>query len=246
MDIISAAIGIIGVIVICVIFIVFLLAGMQLLENRLEAITAEEPPYAINKLTPTQKFILAASSPTIGNNYKCVIDIWETRNWPDKVQQVKDCFEWGWGELTYENAKESADKCLNELHNSKYKEYCMASSEAASRYTKFEIALFEEVKRNYPKQGILGWDLVRALSVVGGAYMGGVMEYGEASQIALKACRILQANFSSWDDMVGSYTLGYQLWRGKRSKDRLKYYKKLKQTAIYQISWDTVLKEEEL
>ena len=76
--------------------------------------------------------------------------------------------------------------------------------------------------------------------------MGGVMEYEEAVKIALKACRLLQENFSSWDDMVGSYNLGYQFWRGKKKTDRLRYYKKLKRTWIYKISWNTVLKEDEL
>ena len=46
------------------------------------------------------------------------------------------------------------------------------------------------------------------------------MEYGEAVRIAFETCKLLQENFSSWDDMVGSYTLGYQLWRGKRKTDR--------------------------
>ena len=76
--------------------------------------------------------------------------------------------------------------------------------------------------------------------------MGGIMEYEEAAKIALETCRMLQDHFSSWDDMVGSYTLGYQFWRGKKMTDRLKYYKRLKKTWIYQIAWDTDLREEEL
>ena len=76
--------------------------------------------------------------------------------------------------------------------------------------------------------------------------MGGIMEYEEAAKIALEACRTLQNNFSCWDDMVGSYTLGYQYWRGKKKKDRLKYYQRMKKTWIYLISWNTPLREEEL
>ena len=116
-----------------------------------------------------------------------------------------------------------------------------------SKYTDFQLGLLEEMKQKYPEQGMLGWDLVRALSVVGGAYMGGIMEYEEAAKIAFQACRLLQENFSLWDDMVGSYTLGYQFWRGKKKRDRLKYYKKLKRRSwIYKISWNTTLKEDEL
>ena len=69
------------------------------------------------------------------------------------------------------------------------------------------------------EQGMLAWDLVRVLSIVGGAYMGGIMEYKEAVKIAFEACKRLQENFTSWDDMVANYTLGYQFWRDKRQKD---------------------------
>ena len=237
-------------VVICVVIIVgamiyipFLLKWVELAQGKSDSMTKKN-------LTPTQKFILAASSPTIGNNYKCVIDIWDTHLSAGKADRVKSLFEWGWGPFTYENAKNMAEDCLNRGYNEKYKEYCNAnvsSSELHSKYTDFQLGLLEEMKQKYPEQGMLGWDLVRALSVVGGAYMGGIMEYEEAVKIAFQACRLLQENFSSWDDMVGSYTLGYQFWRGKKKKDRLKYYKKLKRRSwIYKISWDTTLREDEL
>lgn len=201
-------------------------------------------------LTPTQKFILAASSPTICNNYKCVIDIWDTHKSDLEIRKVIELFEWGWGEFTYENAKDMANHCLNQGSNIKFKDYCSddtASSETDSTYTDFQLKLLAEMKNKYPKQGMLAWDLVRVLSIVGGAYMGGIMEYDEAVKIAFESCKLLQENFSSWDDMVGSYNLGYQFWRGKKKNDRLRYYKMLKRFSwIYKISWNTALKEEEL
>lgn len=247
----ATIIGIICVILVCVTFM-FVFSGLVMLwqrlwQRRMEIMTGKEMP---NKtLTPTEKFILAASSPTIGNNYKCVIDIWDTHTSEREVAKVIKLFEWGWGEFTYENTKNMVDHCLNCGHNMKYKEYCNAdvsSPDFASKYTDFELQLLKKMKQQYPKQGMLAWDLVRVLSVVGGAYMGGIMKYSEAAQIALETCRLLQRNFSSWDDMVGSYTLGYQFWRGKKKTDRLKYYKKLKRTWIYKISWSTPLKENEL
>lgn len=210
----------------------------------------KDGPQKRESLTPTQKFILAASSPTIGNNYKCVIDIWDTHESEIEVGKVKELFKWGWGEFTYENARNMAEDCLKRGYNIKFKEYCSAdisSPDFASKYTEFQLGLLKEMKEKYPKQGMLAWDLVRALSIVGGAYMGGIMEYEEAVKIAFEACRLLQENFTSWDDMVGSYTLGYQFWRGKKRTDRLKYYKKLKRFSwIYKIPWDTALREEEL
>lgn len=244
-----AVLGIVLVIVICVVFMVAAVTLILLWQRRMAIRQGKD---GVRKtLTPTQQFILAASSPTTANNYKCVIDIWDTRKSEGAVEKARELFEWGWGEFTCENARNMVDECLNRGYNVKYyQKYCSAgasSPEAASEYTDFERQLLEETKRKYPKQGMLGWDLVRVLSIVGGAYMGGIMEYGEAAHIAIETCRLLQANFSSWDDMVGSYTLGYQLWRGKRKKDRLRYYRRLKRGSwIYKISWDTVLREEEL
>lgn len=236
--------------IICLIIIIWAMIYIPLMLKWLELSQGKSETLTRTSLTPTQKFILAASSPTAGNIYKCVIDIWDTHLSPAKVEKAKTLFEWGWGPCTIENAENMAEDCLNRGHNSKYREYCDAGvspEELRSRYNDFELSLLEEIKRKYPEQGMLGWDLVRALSVVGGAYMAGVMPYEEAVRIAFRVCKIMQENFSSWDDMVGSYTLGYQLWRGKRKKDRLKYYKRLKrQSWIYKIAWDTTLKEDEL
>lgn len=236
----------IATVIICIIIIVGAMIYIPVLYKRVEL---QQGKKQASELTPTQRFILAASSPTIGNNYKCVIDIWDTHLSGEKRDRVKTLFEWGWGEFTYENAKNMADECLGHGYNEKFKEYCSAgpSSELTSRYTDIQLMMLEEMKQKYPKQGMLAWDLVRVLSIVGGAYMGGIMEYEEAVKIAFTASRLLQENFSSWDDMVGSYTLGYQFWRGKKKKDRLKYYKRLKRRSwIYKISWDTTLREEEL
>lgn len=237
---VAAVFGIVLVIVICAVFMVAAVTFFLMWQRRIDIRQGKKG--VRNTLTPTQQFILAASSPTVANNYKCVIDIWGTRTAPGGAEKAVELFEWGWGECTCENVRKIVDDYL-------YQNYCSAEEDekAALAYTGFQRQILEETKRKYPEQGMLGWDLVRVLSAVGGAYMGGVMEYEEAANIALKTCRILQENFSSWDDMVGSYTLGYQFWRKKKKKDRLRYYKKLKRGSwIYQISWDTVLKEEEL
>ena len=240
---------IILVVFICLAFLVVFLGLIITLQRKALNRAEMKSLQSRKKLTPTQKFILAASSPTRANNYKCVIDIWDTHKLADEVEKVISLFEWGWGEFTYENARNMAYDCLERGYNAKYKEYCSmgaASPEFVSKYSPLQIKLLEEMKQQYPKQGMLAWDLVRVLSIVGGAYMGGAMAYEEAVGIAFEACKRLQENFSSWDDMVNNYTLGYQFWRNKKKKDRLRYYKQLKKTWIYDISWNTVLREDEL
>lgn len=246
----SAILGIAGVIIICAAFMAGMVFLILLWQRWMgERFGREVPKPPEKPLTPTQKFILAASSVSIGCQNKCVIDIWGTRASKESMEEAARVFEWGWGEFTRENAMEMAEFCLNDGHNVKYREFLSAdtsSPEFCEKYTAFQRGLFTEMKQAYPRQGMLAWDLVRVFSVVGGAYMGGCMDYEEAAKISLEACRRLQKNFSSWDDMVGSYTYGYWFWRGKKSKDRMHYYKSLKRTWIYEIPWNTELKESEL
>ena len=248
----SSPTDVLWIILLVLIIVVFLVGVCTLtigFTRKMEVMAGKDVPMARIMLTPTQKFILAASSPTIGNNYKCVIDIWDTHLSDAEIDRVIKLFEWGWGDFTYENAKKQVDECMNGGYNLKYKDYCSldaSSPELASKYTDFQLQLLKEMKQKYPEQGMLAWDLVRVLSIVGGAYMGGIMEYEEAVKIAFEACKRLQENFTSWDDMVGNYTLGYQFWRGKRQKDRWKYYKKLKRNWIFKIAWNTELKESDI
>ncbi len=245
----------IGILLLIALFPVAMAIGMRIIKqivnygvrDGLRAIIGDNSFYAKETLTPTQRYILAASSPTPGRKYKCVIDIWGTHTSEANRATVKELFEWGWGEFTRDNVMEMLDHCLNTGYNKKYEEYIYGTVvEATSLYDKFQQNLLAEMRQKYPRQGMLAWDLIRALSIAGSAYMGGIMEYEEAAGIAFEICKRLQTNFSSWDDMVGSYTLGYQFWRGKKKKDRLRYYKKLKRTWVYQIDWYTVLREDEL
>lgn len=137
-----------GVILILIVFMVGSVSIILGWSRRMEIRTGKNAIQLQKTLTDTQKFILAASSPTVGNNYKCVIDIWDTHTSDTEVEKVKKLFEWGWGEFTYENAKKMAEDCLNRGYSIKYKEYCSASAQAsefALKYTDFERQLLDEM-----------------------------------------------------------------------------------------------------
>ncbi len=246
----SDVIMLILVLLIIVAFMVIMVVGINFFTHGGPAmIKKKKRPSTGEELTPTQKFILAASSATRGQEYKCVIDIWDTHSSEKGRERAKELYEWGWGRLTCEKARETAETCMNSGYNKKYLIYTGAiqpTENDNTSFTEYQKKLLDEMHERYPEQGMLAWDLVRTLSIVGGAYMSGVMPYDVASKLALEACRRLQQSFSSWDDVAENYTLGYQFWRGSRKTDRLKYYKKLKKTWIYEIPWDTPLNEEEL
>ncbi len=59
--------------------------------------------------------------------------------------------------------------------------------------------------------------MCRLCNIVTWGTVAGYIKYKDAISICVKAGRILQANFNSWDDMINNY-LGYRYWCGEESK----------------------------
>lgn len=60
---------------------------------------------------------------------------------------------------------------------------------------------------------IAAWDLCRVNQLYADFYICGYMTYEEAMDASLENSFILQEMYSSWDDMVVAYLIGYQFWR---------------------------------
>lgn len=60
---------------------------------------------------------------------------------------------------------------------------------------------------------IAAWDLCRVNQLYADFYICGYMTYEEAMDASLENSIILQQMYSSWDDMVSAYLLGYQFWQ---------------------------------
>lgn len=60
---------------------------------------------------------------------------------------------------------------------------------------------------------IAAWDLCRANYLYADFYLCGYMTYEEAMDASLENSVILQQMYSSWDDMVVAYLIGYQFWQ---------------------------------
>lgn len=60
---------------------------------------------------------------------------------------------------------------------------------------------------------IAAWDLCRVNQLYADFYLCGYMTYEEAMDASLENSSILQQMYSSWEDMVNAYLLGYQFWR---------------------------------
>lgn len=97
------------------------------------------------------------------------------------------------------------------------------------------------------EEAIAAWDLCRINQLCGDFYICGYMTYEEAMDISLKNSLVLQDMFSSWEDMVDSYMLGYQFWKSDPAMDddsptmqRYHYYEQLcdLDDGPYTLDWD--------
>lgn len=100
---------------------------------------------------------------------------------------------------------------------------------------------------------IAAWDLCRINQLCGQYYICRYLTYEEAMDISLETSRKLQKMYSSWDEMVGSYMLGYQfrqsdpcLTDDSPTLELYRYYEELleMEDGPYSLNWDRMLGEE--
>lgn len=222
----------------------------------------------LGKMTPTMKFILAVNATTDIHTLKTCIDVNGYRYNIITRFLAKYILKFGWDVDSKESAIDMVDWLFNEGHNTGFMDDLESLDEKDLKWI-YETNFYEEsededeeakqmrkhlnnmkkVLYDYPSQGILAWDLCRVLYVVGGAYQSGYLTYQESIHYCIQACRMLQENYSSWDDMIGSYLIGYDDWCTTISNNsRKEKYEKLKSVpnGLYSIPWDTKLDENDV
>ncbi len=95
------------------------------------------------------------------------------------------------------------------------------------------------------------WDLCRATQILGMAYLAGMIDRDTMNKKSGKVGRLMQEIFISWQDLTGSYIVGYQLWAketfGDEAQDyiddRLQAYSEIcnHQSPAYTIDWNLEL-----
>lgn len=79
-----------------------------------------------------------------------------------------------------------------------------------SRY----ISVYSLHQKGLDADCIAAWDLCRVNMLYADFYICGYMTYEEAMDASLENSLILQGMYSSWEEMMASYLLGYQFWKG--------------------------------
>ena len=115
------------------------------------------------------------------------------------------------------------------------------------------LALIESIETNCKTKGVWAWDLQRLIALCGLGYISDYISYEAALDWCLKTGQKLQSIYSSWDDFMQSYLLGYCYWSEDDidDEDSEAYMRKgiyafyqNRLDSPWQISWNHVLSKE--
>lgn len=114
------------------------------------------------------------------------------------------------------------------------------------------LAAFD-AKAAYGDLAISGWDLSRAMSLIGWGYLSGYYSYEEAMDKSMETAQSIQQSFGSWDEFMNSYFLGYSYWSGDNLEDtssqaytRKQMYEEMKgeENGVYGVDFKAQLGKE--
>lgn len=99
----------------------------------------------------------------------------------------------------------------------------------------------------YGAGAIDAWDYCRAMSLVGWYYVAGYYTEEEAINKSLEIANIIQERFTSWDEMMDSYFMGYEYWGNRSSDERREIYEEIKtrENCPYRLEWNLPLESNE-
>lgn len=183
---------------------------------------------------------------------------------PQDVEKAQSKLKTDWGIVNKDKFKNTTHWLLYEGHTSSYRNLVMSNDfsdydDIPKRRTDM-INVCKEIDLNYRDKGLLAWDICRVVLLASLTYKAGYISFEESISYSINACTILQENFSSWDDMMGNYILGYKFWSlmifdYKDASECNTFvsdiYRALKGSTIafknpYLVPWNTSLVEEEI
>ncbi len=152
----------------------------------------------------------------------------------------------------------SFQKCMDELDELGLLE--LEEKEFKKEFLKSEIEdkdyryvlAYNMHQAGFDADDMAAWDLCRVNQLYADYYICGYMTYEEAMDASLENSLILQQMYSSWEEMVEGYMLGYQFWsrdsgtgEDSSTKERYHFYELLResQDSPYMLDWDMKLEK---
>ena len=128
-----------------------------------------------------------------------------------------------WGISSREDLIETVQRMTSHGHNDSFLEAAAITDSLTAAEMEALIAqsgevdaymwpYTKELSEKWGKRGILCWDLFRMSNLAQWGYLAGYVTYAEALALVELAARMLEGNFSSWDEAYENYLDGYHWW----------------------------------
>lgn len=119
--------------------------------------------------------------------------------------------------------------------------YCFEVDEEEAQVLVDDYAIYDK----YGEHAIDAWDYARAMNLVSFYYVAGYYTEEEALDKSLEIAKVFQPMYSSWDEMIDSYLLGYEYWAEESSDERRAIYEDLKSRDDnpYAVDYNTTLEK---
>ncbi|MDE7046562.1 MAG: DUF1266 domain-containing protein [Lachnospiraceae bacterium] len=187
------------------------------------------------------------------------------------TEENKELTDWGlqnsWNITDRESALEAAERLKQQGHRQTCQEYMdelkemglldLEEKEFRKKFlqTKLSSDYRYVIAYNMYQEGLdadymAAWDLCRVNQLYADFYILGYMTYEEAMDASLENSLVLQKLYSSWEEMVDGYMLGFQFWsrdsaskEDSPTKERYRYYEMLKGSddSPYELDWNMEL-----
>lgn len=202
-----------------------------------------------------------------GWNWKLVGGIYPTE---ENIEINKYLLEQSWNIDDRESALDTAEQLKEKGHRNTCQE-CMDELEELGLLDLEEKEFLKEIKKleDSKKAGrfqivyqmyhaglkpddMAAWDLCRVNQLYASFYICGYLTYEEAMDASLENSLVLQSMYSSWDDMMEGYLLGYRFWLGdidadedSLTQERRRMYEMMLQMEDhpYLLDWNLELKK---
>lgn len=93
---------------------------------------------------------------------------------------------------------------------------------------------------------IIGWDFCRLAGLAQDCYIAGYLNRDEAMGEIMNAAKVMQNNFSSWEEMANNHLLGREYWSGTRDEryaEAVKWLLTEQESPWVRYSWDLNLEK---
>ena len=142
---------------------------------------------------------------------------WSVTDRESALEQTESLKERGHRQKCRECMEELAQLGLLDLEEEEFQKEFQKSRIKDKSY-RYEVA-YQMHRAGLDADAMAAWDLCRVNQLYADYYVCGYMTYEEAMDASLENSLVLQGMYSSWEEMVESYMLGFRFWRNVSDED---------------------------